>query len=36
LTDKADLKRIEADLQDAHAEIEMASKIDDSLEADRK
>jgi hypothetical protein len=31
MTDKADLKRIEADLQDAHAEIETASKVDGSL-----
>jgi hypothetical protein len=31
MTDKADLKRIQADLQDAHAEIETASKVDGSL-----
>jgi len=31
MTDKADLKRIQADLQEAQAEIETASKIDDSL-----
>ena len=31
MTDKADLKRIQADLQEAQAEIETASKVDDSL-----
>jgi hypothetical protein len=31
MSDKADLKRIKADLEEAQAEIETASKIDDSL-----
>ena len=31
MTDKADLKRIQADLQEAQAEIETASKVDGSL-----
>jgi hypothetical protein len=31
MSDKADLKRIQADLQDAQAEIETASKVDGSL-----
>ena len=31
MSDKTDLKRIKSDLEDAQAEIETASKIDDSL-----
>jgi hypothetical protein len=31
MTDKADLKRIQADLREAQAEIESASKVDGSL-----
>ena len=31
MTDKANLKRIQVDLQEAHAEIETASKVDGSL-----
>jgi hypothetical protein len=31
--DKADLKRVQADLREAQAEIETASKVDDSLGA---
>jgi len=31
MTEKADLKRIQADLQEAHAEIETVSKVDGSL-----
>jgi hypothetical protein len=31
MTDKADLKRIQADLREAQAEIETASKVDGSL-----
>ena len=31
MSEKADLKRIQADLQDAQAEIETASKVDGSL-----